>query len=471
MNDAVHTKLGAAARFRRRIYGGSGCARWFVLLGVIAACLATGHAHAGRWALAVGVDAHPQSPRPGTARANATGVAVALRTAGYQVHELKDPDGVALHEALSRLVASVAADDEVIVYFAGLTAEAQGDAYLLARDTPTDTGAHVRRSGQSVQAMLGALALGRPRTALLIVDGSRAPLVGPKIGQPTPGGKPWTPELEPGQAVLMAAPADRATPKAALQTGAGADGLLAHELIATLRIRVLPISRFVDAMVNAAQQSLTARSPPGTRGVLKDRSGSEYQLLGQARSAAGVTMPDTPAARRVMSEAMRTNAGSQELKVAYRTALRLAPDHLPALVGLGMQAEAESNWLTAINYFERVALMAKAGALATAAAEEARLLRRRLEAEAEPKMLRRLEYDEAIAQARLLLAMSDIAGSVGRVERALALDASRWESYAVAGEIAITLDRLQDAKRWLREAHDRAPATVRERIARLSRRL
>jgi Caspase domain len=471
MNHRLQTMRAAAARAGRRICLRLGWLRKSPVLWALATTLAASPVHAARWALVVGVDTHTHSPRPGTAHANAARVAAALRTAGYQVRELADPAGPALREALSGLSASTAAGDEVIVYFAGLIAETQNDAYLLARDTPIDTEPRLRLLGQSVQAMLSTLALRRPRTALLVVDGSRPPLVLPDTGKPVRIGTPWTPELEPGQAILMATPTDRAATKPAAGAVTDPDGLLAHDLIATLRIRVLPISRFVESFVGAAQQPRSANSPRGTRGVLKDQLGAEYELLGQAQAPATVTAPDEPAARRTISEAMRANVGPLDRRTAYRTALRVSPDHLPALIGMGMLAEADANWLLAINYFERVALVAKAGSLATTAAEEVRLLRRRLEAEVNPKLLRRLEYDAAIAQARLLLAMSDMPGSLGMVERALALDASRWESYAVAGMIAITLDRMQDARQWLREAYARAPSAEREHIAQLGRRL
>lgn len=427
-----------------------------------ASCFVPGEAPAARWALTVGVDAYEHAPRLGRAASDAAGVAAELRARGFQVKELQNPTWAALDAAVRTLsFASITAGDEVVVYFAGRAVESTADCLLLARDARPVSWARARGRAQSAQAMLGALALRRPRMALLIIDGSRTVLAGSQPGQ---GGWPaarWTPELEPGQIVLATASSGLETPGG----GGRASGSLARELIARLEVRGLPIDRLLDETVAVVQRP-SAAADPGLA-IVWNRFGSDFRFHDQARETPPARKPDVTEARRIVREAMRAGGGSSLLKVAYREALNAAPDYLPALIGLGMLAEADGDWPAARNYFEWASMISVRGAVMTIATEEARALRRRQDGEAEPESMQHTEYDDAVTQARLLLAAGDARAAVGQVERALAIDAARWEAYAVAGQIAIALDRMPQARRWFGEAHQRAHGPVRDRLARV----
>lgn len=165
------------------------------------------------------------------------------------------------------------------------------------------------------------------------------------------------------------------------------------------------------------------------------------------------------AARGFTQEALVNFAADHDVGKAmasYTKALEQDPGYAPARFGLGVMLEAQGDWTGARSTFAQLEAVGKGGALVAAAKEERSRIDTAIKLEATQEGRRTRQYDSFISQARMLLAAGQPAAAAERVRAAQKLDESKWQAYAMAGEIALVSQRLPEAGRLFQAASARA---------------
>ena len=129
-----------------------------------------------RSALIIGIDAYEEVPKLAKAKNDATAIADALDTLGFDVHLHLDVTRRQLYRALTDFTATLGSNDEALFYFAGHGVESSGRNYLLPADVPKiRPGQEILLSASSlpVDDVINALDGKETRVATLILDACR----------------------------------------------------------------------------------------------------------------------------------------------------------------------------------------------------------------------------------------------------------------------------------------------------------
>lgn len=172
-----------------------------------------------------------------------------------------------------------------------------------------------------------------------------------------------------------------------------------------------------------------------------------------------------PAARKIVQDAMIVFASDQDARkaeAAYRKALELDRGYLPAYLELGILQEAREDWAGARQSFEQVIAHARPGQFADTAREELA----RIDAVSKSSgTTEGRRYDDLIFQAQAFLLAGQLRPATNRAAAAQALDAKRWEAYALAADIAARSGQPAQASSFLKLAMERAPESERTKLA------
>lgn len=215
-----------------------------------------------------------------------------------------------------------------------------------------------------------------------------------------------------------------------------------------------PIAIFVQA--EAVAQSVAGSQTNSGRQQPASSSSVQASPLPTSIPTASSTQPAT--VRQIVRDAIAAFAADNEIgkaKAAYERALQLQPGYLPALVGLAMMLEAEGDSIKAKQVFLEITQKTKPGALADFATREIAVLDARIKASATPEDRKNLDYKELIDSARMYLSLGQAQVAAERARAARALDDTRWEAYAISGQIAISLNLKSDARRLYQAARKR----------------
>lgn len=191
--------------------------------------------------------------------------------------------------------------------------------------------------------------------------------------------------------------------------------------------------------------------------------------FGLATAADGNAVPRQASARRIVAEALVSNADELDLakiEAAYHAALRAQPDYLPALLGLGMVREAQRDLRDAQKWLRLAQAKSKSGPVADAIRRDLNVLDGALQAASSPADRKEQQYLVQVERARIYGAIGQ--SGLAAKSAQYALDISewrRWEGYAVGAQAALSVGRFEDALTLYRAAAMRAPEPQRRSLA------
>lgn len=148
--------------------------RWKAFAGVLAivGSLAASPVHA-RTALVIGNSAYPTAPLANP-RNDANDVAVALRTAGFEVDLRLDADRKSMQDALGAFAARLKSKGGAgLLYFAGHGAQLAGENYLMPVDVAFGSAGELKRTAVSAGEAVDAMARARSGLNIVILDACR----------------------------------------------------------------------------------------------------------------------------------------------------------------------------------------------------------------------------------------------------------------------------------------------------------
>lgn len=218
-----------------------------LLLSVPLAAAAGAGAPENRLALVIGNAAY-RAGALATPANDAALIAQTLRMQGFDVTGSRDLDTKGLREAFEAFrnkVGALGPGSIVVVYFAGLGLQLEGDNYLMPVDAvPTQT-SDIRRDGVQLSGMTRSLAELGPKAAFVILDAARKNPFSIADG-PLAGGFAWAEPEANSLVALSAAPGTIAPDNSAgfgpyataLAEMLRQDGLSPQDLFARVRLRV-----------------------------------------------------------------------------------------------------------------------------------------------------------------------------------------------------------------------------------------
>jgi len=149
----------------------------FPLIAVVVALAfwaGTGIASAGqRVALAIGVSAYQSSPLPSPVK-DASEVANALASFGFDVTLVRDPDSAQFKAAVDAFVAKARGASAAVVYFSGHGIQVNGEVYMMASDTRLDRPDIFQRDDFTVNGIVDRLQAAGVDFKFVIVDACRS---------------------------------------------------------------------------------------------------------------------------------------------------------------------------------------------------------------------------------------------------------------------------------------------------------
>ena len=149
----------------------------FPLIAVLVALVfwaGTGIASAGqRVALAIGVSAYQSSPLPSPVK-DASEVANALASFGFDVTLVRDPDSAQFKAAVDAFVTKARGASAAVVYFSGHGIQVNGEVYMMASDTRLDRPDIFQRDDFTVNGIVDRLQAAGVDFKFVIVDACRS---------------------------------------------------------------------------------------------------------------------------------------------------------------------------------------------------------------------------------------------------------------------------------------------------------
>ncbi|WP_322515432.1 caspase family protein [Rhodopseudomonas palustris] len=129
---------------------------------------------ASRFALVIGNGRYPDASQPMVQPINdARALSGALRREGFDVDMIEDANRHDMLQAVERMKARVTKDSTVVLFFGGYGIQSGRESYMIPVDARIWNEADVRRSGISIESVLGAMQERGVHAKLAIVDASR----------------------------------------------------------------------------------------------------------------------------------------------------------------------------------------------------------------------------------------------------------------------------------------------------------
>jgi len=153
----------------------------------------------------------------------------------------------------------------------------------------------------------------------------------------------------------------------------------------------------------------------------------------------------------------------------FRQVVQIDPTYGAAWFNLGVLAENERSWVEAKQDFEQYLAVAPTGPDVSRAKQELETLKPYLAGKVTAADARRIDYDNSVARARLLLDKSLFKEAIAEAGRAQSLDSSRWEAYAVVSLAMFRQHRTADGQKYAEMALQRTPATKKDEVAKALR--
>ncbi|MFM8332300.1 MAG: SUMF1/EgtB/PvdO family nonheme iron enzyme [Candidatus Methylumidiphilus sp.] len=220
--------------------------------------LALQPAWAERKALIIG-NANYAERRLQNAGNDADDIAVKLTALGFRVTPVKDADKRALNEQLEKFRASLAAEDDAVIYYAGHGAQSQGVNYLIPLQATIHRDKDLQYEAVDLQRVLDALDPVQTGLKLVILDACRN---NPYPGSDRSGSRGLARVVEvPNQPLLWFA----AAPGEVADDGAGRNGLFTGQLLKFLDkpgLKAEDVFKQVTRAVIAATQGKSIEQHP-----------------------------------------------------------------------------------------------------------------------------------------------------------------------------------------------------------------
>jgi tetratricopeptide (TPR) repeat protein len=132
---------------------------------------------------------------------------------------------------------------------------------------------------------------------------------------------------------------------------------------------------------------------------------------------------------------------------------------------LGVLAEADEDWETAIRYFEQFIALDHASELSAKAQRKLSSLRPLREMDSTPAGRRKRQYEQALSEANTLISLGLMKEAISTEARAARVDDTRWETYALVASALADRQLFADAIVFLQKAIARAPGEVQKRLS------
>jgi tetratricopeptide (TPR) repeat protein len=158
------------------------------------------------------------------------------------------------------------------------------------------------------------------------------------------------------------------------------------------------------------------------------------------------------------------NHDEGKAREGFLRVVRIDPRYAPAWFNLGVLAESDKNWVKAESYFRRYLELAPKGPDAKRAREQMELLPKYAAGTITPEAARSAEYDAAIHRARVFLSAGHFREAIAEAGNAQAMDASRWEAYAVVSLCMARQNKTQEANKFADLAVSHAPAGKQDQV-------
>lgn len=147
--------------------------RWCSAAAILLAALAVPPARAARMALVIGNDSYRTVTALRNARSDAATVARTLESMGFRTTLVRDADQLGMDETRRKFIDSLAAGDEVVVFYAGHGVQIAGNSHLLPVDVRGDGERELQQSSVSIQTVLDEILHRKARFTLLVIDACR----------------------------------------------------------------------------------------------------------------------------------------------------------------------------------------------------------------------------------------------------------------------------------------------------------
>jgi uncharacterized caspase-like protein len=190
---------------------------------------------ASRFALVIGNGRYPDASQPLVQPINdARALSGALRREGFDVDMIEDANRHDMLQAVERMKSRVTKDSTVVLFFGGYGIQSGRESYMIPVDARIWNEADVRRTGVSVESVLGEMKERGVHAKLAIIDASRRNPYERRFRSYSHG---LAPINAPANALVLSS----ATPGKVAEDGDGQNSVLVSALLGSIS------SRFVSA--------------------------------------------------------------------------------------------------------------------------------------------------------------------------------------------------------------------------------
>jgi Flp pilus assembly protein TadD len=167
------------------------------------------------------------------------------------------------------------------------------------------------------------------------------------------------------------------------------------------------------------------------------------------------------------AEALRT--ARVRARRGFLKAVSLDPSYALPYYNLGVLAEADEDWDSAIKYFEQFRKLDGTSDLSAKARQKLPSLEQARMADSTPEGKRKRQYEQLIIQGKALANLGLLKEVMSVAAEAIKIDGARWEAYALAGALLTRQGLCAEARSLMTQASALAPGGVKHKLAALLR--
>ena len=226
---------------------------------------------ASRLALVIGNGHYPDAGDPLVQPINdARALSHALRQDGFDVDVIEDASRDDMTRAVERLKGKITADSVVMLFFGGYGVQAGRESFMIPVDATIWKEADVRRTGVSVEGVLGAMQEKGARAKLVVIDASRRNPYERRFRSYSHGLAPIT---APDNALILSS----ATPGKVVEDASGKHSALIGELLNHISTKTVGAeAAFYKTRIAVSKASDGEQVPAVSSSLLEDvRFGSD----------------------------------------------------------------------------------------------------------------------------------------------------------------------------------------------------